>query len=136
LNKPYIIGFTDQDTVKLDLDGIPIDGSEMIADYLLTRFGLEGYIILNSSGDNHLVLFNRPVTWEDNTHIMGFASWMIKTEDFNRWLVMQLIKKSSTVRVSAKGDKPAPVQVLEKGTVDNCIQRYRQFVKLVKLTVI
>jgi len=127
---PYIVGFTDQQTVKLDLDKKGIKDATWITHLLMERYNLEGYIILESSPNNHLAIFNEPVSWEDNTHIMGFAGWLIKTHDYDRWLTMQLIKRTSTVRVSPKGDKPAPTIVYEYGEADKMIAKYKQFCTL------
>ena len=113
--EPPMLGYTDKSTVKLDLD----DASFKFVKYWALRtmkwFKLRGFIILKSSKNHYHVLFDRPVIWKKNTHIMAWVCLESKNEGLKRWFLMQCIKESSTLRISSKGDKLAPRIVMSYG---------------------
>lgn len=65
-NHNSILGFTDDETVMLDLDNTPLEKVKHYAKITLEHFGLSGFIILRSSKNNYHVIFNRPVSWSEN----------------------------------------------------------------------
>lgn len=73
LNLKSIIGYTDTETVKPDFDSTPFKEVKYWALRTMEWFKLEGFIILKSSESNYHVVFNRPVTWTENTHIVARA---------------------------------------------------------------
>lgn len=127
----FCIGYTDQETLKLDFDGMKISRAKDISDWILERFEMGGYIILRSSKNKYHVVFDKEIDWGENCRIMGFVTWILKNHrSFEMWVTMQLIKKSSTLRISKKGDKPKPRIVYQKGTQVDQIPIFRRFRKM------
>jgi len=52
--------------------------------------------------NNYHVVFDRPVSWEENTNILGYFMYMADSYGVNKWVMMQLIKKFSVLRVRAR----------------------------------
>jgi hypothetical protein len=103
-----ILGYTDTETVMLDIDDISFDDVLMYAQRALTHFKLQGFIILQSSEHNYHVIFDRQVSWSENLQIVAWVSLIAQHEGLLKWLRMQCIKQSSTLRVSKKHGKPMP----------------------------
>lgn len=59
----FILGYSDEDTVKLDLDEMPFSKVKYWASKALKHFKLGGFIILKSSKNCYHVIFNRTVSW-------------------------------------------------------------------------
>jgi hypothetical protein len=122
-----IIGFTDTETVKLDLDNMNFGRVKYWATKTLKQFRLDGYLILKSSADSYHVIFDKAVTWTCNVGIVAWVCLMTKHRRLTEWLVMQLIKHASTLRISAKKRKPSPRIVYRYGTQDNQIKGFLLF---------
>ena len=131
IGEEIIIGYTDRETVKLDIDSARYKQVKSAARWLMERYELSDFIILRSSDDNYHVVFNRTVTWEENMHIIGFASYMLRNERGGKksmgWVIMQLIKESSTLRISTKGKKPRPRIIYKEGEQDREIATFRAY---------
>jgi hypothetical protein len=110
-----IMGFSDTETVKLDLDNLPLEAVKHWALKTLKQFRLRGFIILKSSERSYHVVFDRAVSWRKNVGIVAWVCLMTKHRRLTEWLVMQCIKQSSTLRVSPKGQKPSPRVVYRYG---------------------
>jgi hypothetical protein len=131
-SKSPILGYTDTSTVKLDYDKMKLKKVKYYAQRIKKWFRLEGFIILKSSKDSYHVLFNKTVSWTRNAEIMGWACFI---SSFNlplmRYVVMQLIKKQSTLRVGFKRRKSYPKIVFRSGK-QNCeikyFLEYRKFI--------
>jgi hypothetical protein len=52
------------------------------------RVDLEGFIILKSSVNNYHVVFNRPVPWSKNTHIVGWLALRNRSKKVGGFLIM------------------------------------------------
>ena len=78
------------------------------------------------------VLFDRPVIWKKNTHIMAWVCLESKNEGLIRWFLMQCIKESSTLRVSSKKEKPSPIIVFRYGMQDKEIKSFLMWRKPIK----
>jgi len=126
-----ILGYTDRETVKLDLDNTDYHRVKSVVRWLMKKFNLCGFIILRSSKNSYHVVFNRTVTWEENIKIVGYASWMLANYFTNHklmsWMCMQMIKGSSTLRVSRKFGKPRPRIIYKEGDQDNEIAAFRAY---------
>ena len=136
-----VLGITDEETVKLDFDGTPLETVKYWAFRTMNWFKLEGFVIFKSSEKNYpvelegnvvfklckksyLVVFNRKVSWRENVHIMAWVaieSQILKLKDY---VLMQCIKEGSTLRVSPKGDKPSPKIVYRYGKQDGQIRNF------------
>ena len=127
-----IIGYTDTETVKLDFDNTPFKEVKYWALRTMKWFKLEGFIILKSSENNYHVVFNRPVTWTENMHIVAWVSLESKNPMTSKWFLMQCIKEGSTLRVSQKRDKPCPRMVYSYGKQDKEIQNFLAYRRVIK----
>jgi hypothetical protein len=113
-----VLGYSDRTTVKLDFDGELSRKVKCWAERALKHFRLGGYVVLKSSRDHYHVLFNKTVSWEENTKIMAWVAVLSGNAGLRKWVLMQLIKGSSALRVSCKGDKASPRIVFREGRQD------------------
>ena len=128
----FLIGYTDEETVMLDLDNTTFKTARYWAARAMKWFKLQGFIILRSSLNNYHVVFNRKVSWKENMHIVGWAALLSNNPMLQKWLLMQCIKEGSTLRVSPKRDKGCPRIVFRYGKEDGqieCFLKYRVLVK-------
>jgi hypothetical protein len=123
-NPKPILGYTDTETVKLDLDKMPFKWVKYWAVKTLKQFRLRGLIILKSSESSYHVVFDRPVPWSKNVGIVAWVCLMTKHRRLTEWLVMQLIKQASTLRVSPKKKKPCPRMVFRYGSQTDQIKAF------------
>jgi hypothetical protein len=121
------LGYTDKETVKLDFDNTPYKTVEYWYMRVLNWFKLEGYIILKSSTNCYHVVFNRPVSWTENMHIIAWVSLESNIEKLVRYLQMQCIKESSTLRISSKKGKPSPRIIKRFGKQDKEIRNFLKY---------
>jgi len=131
------VGFSDQQTLKLDFDGVKFRTVKYWSLKACRKFRLEGFIILKSSKNHYHVVFNRPMKdWSENVkHVAWMCLWT-KYRTLTEWLIMQLIKGSSTLRVGPKGNKPKPRIVYRHGKQDKQIKQYLEHRKKIIKNVI
>ena len=98
----------------------------------LNWFKLEGFIVLKSSKDCYHVVFDRMVSWAENIHIVAWVSLQSHIEGLIKYLQMQCIKESSTLRVSSKSGKPSPRIVYRFGKEDCQIQDFLSYRRKIK----
>ncbi len=127
----FILGFADQETVKLDLDGMSLRMVRYWARKILDEFDMWGYLIRQSSEGSYHVLFDRPVSWEENLSIVAWVYLATGSKDLNRWLVMQCRKTTSTLRCTPKGDKNAPINIEFYGGNDFQIASFMKYEKAI-----
>jgi hypothetical protein len=126
LAKP-ILGYTDQETVKLDFDDLAFHDVKGWAMKTLHKFRLRGFLLLKSSPQSYHVVFDRAVSWLENLRIMAWIAIVSRHEQLQKYTLMQCIKQSSTLRVSAKSGKPAPRIVYRYGEQDAQIRHFTQY---------
>jgi len=131
-NHNSILGFTDDETVMLDFDETPFKTVKYWAQIALKHFGLGGFLILKSSENHYHVVFNRKVDWAENMSIVAWVSLQSNNQNMLRYLRMQCIKKSSTLRVGPKGEKSSPRIVYREGKEDNQINLFLKHRRLIK----
>ncbi len=131
-NPKPILGYTDTETVKLDLDNMPFERVRYWALRISRWFRLRGFIILKSSNSRYHVVFDRKVTWSMNVKIMGWACLLTKHKGLTRWFIMQCIKQGSTLRVSPKKEKPAPRIVCCQSRQDGQVRDFLNYRKLLR----
>ena len=119
-----ILGYSDTETVKLDFDDIPFKKVKYWAERAMNWFKLGGYIILKSSKNCYHVVFDRSVSWTENMSIVAWVALQSQNRGLVKWLLMQDIKKSSTLRVSSKVKKKAPRIVFIQGNQDEEITKF------------
>ena len=127
-----VLGFTDTETVKLDFDDITFKNVKYWAERAMNWFKLGGYIILKSSKNCYHVVFNKSVSWAQNLKVVAWVSLFSHNKGLIKWLLMQCIKKSSTLRFSTKGKKPSPRIVYRHGKQDRQIKDFLLFRRQIK----
>jgi hypothetical protein len=120
-----VIGFTSSSTAMLDLDGVTLRRAKEIADGLLDRFDLGGYVILQSSYRNYHVIFSRRLSWKRALQVMfSVPECRRRSNGKLSWAELQAIKGAATLRISNKGRKSPPREVYRKGKQNGEITRY------------
>lgn len=135
-------GTSKQRAIMVDLDGIPLGTVRRVARSAIAWFrqteglDLEGFAVRQSSppteenaaGNWHLVFNAYARDWAQNLEVVAYCirncgsrkhGMPKKAED---WLVMQARKAKSTLRISAKGAKPAPITIYRYGRQDKAIR--------------
>lgn len=141
-------GDWDTDTVRLDFDNTILEEVLYWAYRTNFWFKLEGFIILESSHrdytakdkhktvfrfrkGNYLVIFNKPVEWSFNVHVMNWTALESGNENLKKYVIMQCIKETSTVRISRKRKKPIPKIIFRYGLQDKQIKKFLETRKLI-----
>jgi len=127
-----ILGYSDTETVMLDLDDTAFRVVKYWALRTMKWFKLGGFIILKSSEKCYHVVYNRKVSWSENMRIVAWVALLSRIEKLKKWFLMQCIKESSTLRVSPKRTKSSPRIVYRHGRQDEQIRsflRYRRKIK-------
>lgn len=134
-----VLGDQHTDIVKLDFDNTVYDEVLLWAYRTLFWFKLGGFIIFQSSIKNYVVkrkgrifycfkkgsyhvIFNRPVDWAENVRIMNWVALESGNEGLRKYVIMQCIKRTSTLRISPKGKKPIPKPIFHYGLQDEQIK--------------
>lgn len=142
-------GDWDRETVRLDWDNTPLDEVKYWSFKAYKRFKLEGFMILVSSWKqypfirdrgkvvcqfmrgSYLTVFDKPVRWETNVKVMDWVALESGNEGLKKYVLMQGIKGSSTVRLSRKGVKPFPEIVYCYGSQFRQIKQFLETRKIV-----
>jgi hypothetical protein len=131
LDKP-ILGYSDTETVKLDFDNTAFRLVKYWAFKAMRKFRLEGFVIFKSSDNSYHVVFNRPVSWSENVRVVAWVSLLSHNEELTKYLLMQCIKESSTLRVSEKQGKASPRIVFRYGRQDKQMKGFLAFRGVIK----
>ena len=131
-NPKFLIGFTDTETVKLDLDETSFKDVKCLAEKTEEQFNLKGFLILRSSKDNYHVVFDREVDWSENVGIMAYAILTSHKTKLMKWFLLQCRREASTLRVGSKRDKPPPRIVFRIGCLANQIEVFLCFRNQIK----
>jgi hypothetical protein len=127
----FNFGITDQETVKLDFDKTPFKTVKYWAMRTMKWFKLKDFIILKSSENSYHVVFDRKVSWRKNMHIVAWVCMLSHHKALTKWFLMQAIKEGSTLRVSAKKEKPEPRIVFRFVSQDYQIAEFLAYRKVV-----
>jgi len=120
----YCIGFCTDRGVIIDLDNMKYRKALWIADTLLERYKLEGYLLIRSSHKNYHVVFNRYLSWKTITRIL-FSQY-----ECIRYAVFQMKEGKLTLRVSSKNGKDKPKVILERGKTDKLCTEYLELYRV------
>jgi hypothetical protein len=126
-----VLGYSDRSTVKLDYDRVPLRIVKFWSRRPCDWFKLEGFIIFESSRNSFHVIYNRPVTWRRNMHIMCWIAVESQLGKLRDYVLMQGIKESSTLRVGPKFKKPSPRIVYRYGKQDKQIREFLEMRKTI-----
>ena len=127
----FILGCSDEDTVKLDLDEMPFSRVKYWASKALKHFKLRGFIILRSSKNRYHVIFDRTVSWAENMSIVAWIALLSHSKGLLKYHLMQCIKKCSTLRVSNKKGKLSPRIVYRFGNQSENIKEFLKYRRLI-----
>lgn len=127
-----ILGVSDRETVMLDFDDFSFKSTRYWANLVMEKFGQNGYVILKSSEKHYHVVFDRDVGREENLSVIAWVGILSKSVHLLRYLAMQCIKMSSTLRVSGKDEKPSPRIVFRYGSQDHAVKDFLRYRKLIK----
>lgn len=114
----YCIGFNTDRGLLLDLDNMKFRKALWIAETLLKRYKLEGFLLIRSSHKNYHVVFNRYLSWRTITKIL-FSRY-----ECIRYGVFQMMQGKLTLRISEKNGKHLPKIVYRVGKEDKLIKDY------------
>ena len=127
-----ILGFSDTETIKLDLDEVSFRTVRYWALRTLRWFKLQGFIILKSSKNRYHVMFDRAVSWAENMRVVAWVALLSHNNGLAKWFIMQCIKGCSTLRVSSKREKPPPRIVYRHGKQDESIKSFLKTRRIIK----
>jgi hypothetical protein len=139
LTPNFELGYSNQTTIKLDFDRIPLRLVKYWARRACLFFMLEGFIIFQSSYSSYHVVFNLPVTWEMNIEVICWVAIESQLEKLRDYVLLQGRKKTSTLRLGNKGEKPPPKILFRYGKQDKEIKDFleeRREIKQVYRTLI
>ena len=138
-----ILGDWGKNTVKLDFDEFDLREVKWLVHRTNYWFKLDGFLILESSTKtlrakdkksgkifyrfkkkSYHAVFNRRVSWFENTRIMAWVSMESHNEKLKDYVLMQILKGSSTLRLSNKGKKPLPKPIFRHGNQDKQIAEF------------
>jgi len=118
VNTGYCIGFNTAKGLMLDLDNMKFRKALWLAETLMEKYKLEGFLLIKSSDKNYHVVFNKYLRWKTITKIL-FSQY-----ECLRWGVFQMREGQLTLRISKKNGKDKPKILLEVGTTDKLIKDY------------
>ena len=119
-----VLGYTDVETVKLDLDDLSFNDVRYWALRTMNWFRLKGFLVLKSSRKHYHIIFDRTVDWTENMAVVAWVCRESKHQGLWKWFLLQCIKKESTLRVSPKSKKPSPRIIHRYGEQDAEIRNY------------
>lgn len=128
----FILGYSDEETVKLDFDQMPFSKARYWAVKALKRFRLQGFIILKSSKNCYHVIFDKTLSWAENMSVVAWVALLSHSKTLQTYCLMQCIKGCSTLRVSNKGEKPAPRIVYRYGNQEHNVKEFLENRRLIK----
>jgi len=114
----FCMGFCHDKGLMLDLDNVTGRKAVSIAEALMKRYRLEGYLLIRSSEKNYHAVFNRYLSWKTIMKIV-FGQYICI-----RWGIHQARKGYLTLRVSRKNNKNKPKIVKKIGKTDKLISEY------------
>jgi hypothetical protein len=91
----------------------------------------KGKVVYRYLKGSYLCIFDRPVKWETNVKIMNWVALESGNVNLQRYVRMQCIKQTSTVRISRKEKKPIPKVAFRFGTQDRQIKKFLETRKFV-----
>ena len=118
VNSGFCIGFNTDRGLLLDLDNMKFRKALWIAETLLKRHKLEGFLLIKSSSKNYHVVFNRYLSWRTITKVL-FSLY-----ECVRWAVFQMKEGQLTLRISKKNGRDKPKILRQVGKTDNLIKDY------------
>jgi hypothetical protein len=121
---PVILGTWETQTIQVDYDNASIVEVKYWAKRACDWHNLEGYVILKSSKRHFHLVFDRKVDWSFNMKVLCWIALESGNLNLQKYVLMQGIKQTSTLRVSGKGNKKSPKIVYRYGSQDRQIKKF------------
>jgi hypothetical protein len=102
----------------------------IVMDFPLVKFLL--CIYSKSNKEFYHVIFDRTVSWAENMSVVAWVALISHNKGLTRYLIMQCIKKCSTVRVSSKNEKASPRIVYGYGKQNESIRGFFETREIIK----
>jgi len=118
VNTGYCVGFNTNRGLILDLDNMRFKKALWLAETLMKKHKLEGFLLIKSSDKNYHAVFNRCLSWKTTTKIL-FSQY-----ECLRWAVFQMKEGQLTLRISKKNNENKPKILLKVGKTDKLIKNY------------
>lgn len=132
---PIVFGDWDNCTIRIDFDNTSLSEVKYWAKRACDWHKLEGYIILESSRRHYHVVFDKTVTWGTNVKVMCWIALESGNLNLQKYVLMQGIKKTSTLRIGNKGEKKPPRTVFRYGAQGRQVQKFLQTRKVILKTL-
>lgn len=128
----FLLGYSDEDTVKLDFDNVSFHDVKYWASRTTRWFKLRGFLILKSSENCYHVVFDRVVSWSENMRIVAWVALHSHNKGLLKWFMMQCIKGCSTLRVASKREKLPPRVVCRYGEQNQNVKEFLKNRRIIK----
>ena len=120
-------GFATDKGLVIDLDTIPFEKIQKIAEHHLKNDSLEGYIIMESSPQHYHIVFNAYLPWKTIAMIL----YSFRHPSIRQWADHQMRRGYLTLRVTPKNGYTPQLRVL-KGKCNKLINKYINTLNLFK----
>ena len=114
----YCVAFVTVKGVLLDLDNMTYRKAKCIAEKLLKRFRLEGYLLIRSSHRSYHAVFNKYLSWKKITEVL------FSMHECIRYAVQQMQNGHLALRISPKNGKNKPKILIKTGKTNKLIKDY------------
>jgi hypothetical protein len=119
----YCVAFVTVKGVLLDLDNMTFKKAKWIAETLLKKHRLEGFLLIRSSRRCYHAVFNRYLSWKKITEVL------FSMHECIRYAVQQMQNGHLALRISPKNGKNKPKVLIETGKTDKLIKDYLEVFK-------
>jgi len=123
----FVLGYTTNEGLMVDLDKVELEKVKKIAESFCKSHRLKGYLILETSPNNYAIIWDKRMKWSTVLKILGKIFFYLKEEnryELAKWVMVQLIKKALTIRVSCKGKKDKPKILVQYGSCEGICKEY------------
>lgn len=119
-----IIGTAHSNYVQLDFDNMEFEEVKKICNSALKTFKLQGYLIIESSKNHYHVIFNKRLSYKNALQVLAWVSLEVNKIEVYRYIMQQLLKDETTLRLTKKRKKPIPKPIFVKGKQNGGIKWY------------
>jgi len=122
-----LIGNYTRNYVQIDFDNMKFDDVFKICLKAKDQFNLEGFLIAKSSNHHYHAVFNKYFRkWENVVKVMSWIALISDNPNIRKYVLLQFIRKESTLRLSDKREKPKPRIIITIGKTDKGIENYKK----------
>lgn len=122
--------------VQIDFDKMQFTRVFDICELVMEKYRLEGYLIAKSSKHHYHVIFNKKLEWKQVVKIMSWIAIISRSLSVKNYVLLQLIRGESTLRLSTKKNKPIPRVICRKGQTNKGVEKYLATKRWIKNSVL